>query len=124
MTTPLPSRDSGGAWVPPRAHRRVEIRGGIFRSLPHRGWGMFNDYNWGDLNDPLTSVLEAAKECRRVNGCKGYAGARGRPLGARRAARTRGVVRDGCVVVNRAAAQFQQRTEHPRAGFHFYECRG
>ena len=33
--------------------------------------------------------------------------------GTRRAVRTRGVVRDGCVVVNQAAAEFQQRTGHP-----------
>ena len=33
----------------------------------------------------------------------------------RRAVRTRGVVRDGCVVVNQAAAEFQQRTGHPRS---------
>ena len=43
-----------------------------------------------------------------------YAGARRCPSGARRAAGTRGIVRDGCVVVNRAAAEFQQRTGHPR----------
>ena len=42
-----------------------------------------------------------------------YAGARRCPSGARRAAGTRGIVRDGCVVVNRAAAEFQQRTGHP-----------
>ena len=35
------------------------------------------------------------------------------PPGTRRAVRTRGVVRDGCVVVNQAAAEFQQRTGHP-----------
>ena len=35
------------------------------------------------------------------------------PPGSRRAVRTRGVVRDGCVVVNQAAAEFQQRTGHP-----------
>ena len=45
---------------------------------------------------------------------QGYASAGGRPPGTRRTVRTRGVVRDGRVVVNRAAAEFQQRTGHPR----------
>ena len=42
-----------------------------------------------------------------------YARAGRCPPGTRRAVRTRGVVRDGCVVVNQAAAEFQQRTGHP-----------
>ena len=59
-------------------------------------------------------VLEATKGFRRVKGCKDMPQlvaalrARDAQLGAR------GVVRDGCVVVNRAAAQFQQRAGHPR----------
>ena len=44
-----------------------------------------------------------------------YARAGRCPPGTRRAVRTRGVVRDGCVVVNQAAAEFQQRTGHPRS---------
>ena len=43
-----------------------------------------------------------------------YARAGGCPPGTRRAARTRRVGRDGRVVVNRAAAEFQQRTGHPQ----------
>ena len=43
-----------------------------------------------------------------------YARAGRCPPGTRRAVRTRGVVRDGCVVVNQAAAEFQQRTGHPQ----------
>ena len=43
-----------------------------------------------------------------------YAGPRRCPPGTRRAVRTRGVVNDGRVVVNRTAAEFQQRTGHPR----------
>ena len=43
-----------------------------------------------------------------------YARAGRCPPGTRRVVRTRGVVRDGCVVVNQAAAEFQQRTGHPR----------
>ena len=61
-------------------------------------------------------VLEAAKGFRRVQGCQdmpAYARAGRCPPGTRRAVRTRGVVRDGCVVVNQAAAEFQQRTGHP-----------
>ena len=42
-----------------------------------------------------------------------YAGPRRCPPGTRRAVRTRGVVNDGRVVVNRTAAEFQQRTGHP-----------
>ena len=42
-----------------------------------------------------------------------YARAGRCPPGTRRAVRTRGVVRDGCVVVNQAAAEFQQLTGHP-----------
>ena len=45
-----------------------------------------------------------------------YARAGRCPPGTRRAVRTRGVVRDGCVVVNQAAAEFQQRTGHPQRG--------
>ena len=44
-----------------------------------------------------------------------YARAGRCPPGTRRAVRTRGVVRDGCVVVNQATAEFQQLTGHPRA---------
>ena len=58
-------------------------------------------------------VLEAAKGFRRVQGCQEYARAGRCPPGTRRAVRTRGVVRDGCVVVNQAAAEFQQLTGHP-----------
>ena len=58
-------------------------------------------------------VLEAAKGFRRVQGCQDMP-ALVAALRARDAAvRTRGVVRDGCVVVNQAAAEFQQRTGHP-----------
>ena len=42
-----------------------------------------------------------------------YAGPRRCPPGTRRAVRTRGVVNDGRVVLNRTAAEFQQRTGHP-----------
>ena len=45
-----------------------------------------------------------------------YARAGRCPPGTRRAVRTRGVVRDGCVVVNQAAAEFQQLTGHPHLG--------
>ena len=58
-------------------------------------------------------VLEAAKGFRRVKGCQDMPALVAGPSGARRAAGTRGIVRDGCVVVNRAAAEFQQRTGHP-----------
>ena len=58
-------------------------------------------------------VLEAAKGFPSGERVSRYAGARRCPSGARRAAGTRGIVRDGCVVVNRAAAEFQQRTGHP-----------
>ena len=60
-------------------------------------------------------VLEAAKGFRRVKGCQDMPAlvaalrARDARLG------TRGIVRDGCIVLNRAAAEFQQRTGHPRA---------
>ena len=47
-----------------------------------------------------------------------YARAGRCPPGTRRAVRTRGVVRDGCVVVNQAAAEFQQRTGHPPSTTH------
>ena len=47
-----------------------------------------------------------------------YARAGRCPPGTRRAVRTRGVVRDGCVVVNQAAAEFQQRTGHPPVSVH------
>ena len=59
-------------------------------------------------------VLEAAKGFRRVQRMSRYARPGRCPPGTRRAVRTRGVVRDGCVVVNQAAAEFQQRTGHPR----------
>ena len=49
-----------------------------------------------------------------------YARAGRCPPGTRRAVRTRGVVRDGCVVVNQAAAEFQQRTGHPPTPVGFF----
>ena len=53
-----------------------------------------------------------------------YARAGRCPPGTRRAVRTRGVVRDGCVVVNQAAAEFQQRTGHPRVAPFVTTCVG
>ena len=60
-------------------------------------------------------VLEAATGFRRVQGCQDMPALVAALPGTRRAVRTRGVVRDGCVVVNQAAAEFQQRTGHPLA---------
>ena len=63
----------------------------------------------------VAGVLEAAKGFRRVQGCQDMPAlvAALCPPGTRRAVRTRGVVRAGCVVVHQAAAEFQQRTGHP-----------
>ena len=58
-------------------------------------------------------MLEAAKGFPSGERMSRYARAGGCPPGTRRAARTRRVGRDGRVVVNRAAAEFQQRTGHP-----------
>ena len=58
-------------------------------------------------------VLEAAKGFPSGARMSRYARAGRCPPGTRRAVRTRGVVRDGCVVVNQAAAEFQQLTGHP-----------
>ena len=54
-----------------------------------------------------------AKGFQRVQGFHGMSATDRCPPSTRRAVRTRGVVRDGCVVVNQAAAEFQQRTGHP-----------
>ena len=58
-------------------------------------------------------VLEAAKGFRRLKGYTGCAAARRGASCARRQARSRGFGADGCVVVNRVAAEFQQRTGQP-----------
>ena len=60
-------------------------------------------------------VLEAAQGFRRVNGCNDMPALVAALRVRGRAAGIRGVVRDGCVVVNRAAAEFQQRKGHPLA---------
>ena len=59
-------------------------------------------------------VLEASEGVPSGARMSRYARAGRCSPGTRRAVRTRGVVRDGCVVVNQAAAEFQQRTGHPR----------
>ena len=59
-------------------------------------------------------VLEAAKGFRRVNGCKEMPTLVTALRAARRSARAWRFAKDGCIVVNRAAAEFQQRTGQPR----------
>ena len=59
-------------------------------------------------------VLEAAKGFRRVKGRKDMPTLVAALRARDRAPGTRGVVRDGRIVVNRAAAEFQQRTGHPQ----------
>ena len=58
-------------------------------------------------------VLEAAKGFRRVKGCKEMPTLVTALRARRRSARAWRFVKDGCIVVNRAAAEFQQRTGQP-----------
>ena len=62
-------------------------------------------------------VLEAAEGVPSAERMSRYAGGRRCPSGARCAPGTWGIVRDGCVVVNRAATEFQQRSGHPPYAF-------